>query len=231
MVKVFDNEVAVNLTDFLIDQEAFTFCDICLSLGNFNDLRAETKVCCQFTNRNLQSDYNPHFQCSMCFFLHNFGFDYIDTLWLLDYFQQYNDLDPNDISYKMIVEKLKSLNQNKACGPYKIHSFLLKNCAEAFANSLTLLIISSSVNSQLPVQFRSANITPLFKKGDKAVPSNYCPVSLISIPCKIIESIIRAKMKVYLCKNNQLAKEQQASLKINHVPLIYWKPLTSFHRT
>ncbi|XP_065660358.1 uncharacterized protein LOC136084141 [Hydra vulgaris] len=106
----------------------------------------------------------------------------------------------------MILDKLKNLNQSKACGPDNMHPFLLKHCAEAFAIPLTLII--GATNSQLPVQFKSANVTPLFKKGDKILPSSYRPVSLTSIPCKIMESIIRAKMEVYLYKNNLLAKEQ-----------------------
>ncbi|XP_065639515.1 uncharacterized protein LOC136072275 [Hydra vulgaris] len=108
----------------------------------------------------------------------------------------------------MILDKLKNLNQNKACGPDNMHPFLLKNCAEAFAIPLTLIFRASLTNSQLPVQFKSANVTPLFKKGDKTLPCNYRPVSLTSVPCKIMESIIRAKIEEYLYKNNLLAKEQ-----------------------
>ena len=123
------------------------------------------------------------------------------------------DIDPNDISYEMVLEKLKNLDQNKAYGVDKLHPFLLKNCAEAFAVPLTLIFRESLSSSQLPVQFRSANVTPLFKKGDKSVPSNYRPVSLTSIPCKIVESIVRAKMEDYLYKNDLLAKEQHGFVK------------------
>ncbi|XP_065651308.1 uncharacterized protein LOC136079499 [Hydra vulgaris] len=118
------------------------------------------------------------------------------------------DLEPNDISYEMILNKLKNLNQNKACGLDNMHPFLLKNCAEAFAIPLALIIRASLTNSQLPVQFKSAIVKPLFKKGDKTLPSNYRLVSLTSIPCKIMENLIRVKMEEYLYKNNLLAKAQ-----------------------
>ena len=118
------------------------------------------------------------------------------------------DLDPNEISYEMIVDKLKNLNQNKACGPDNMYRFLLKHCAEAFTIPLTLITIASLTKSQLPVQFKSANVTPLFKKGDKTLPSNYSRVSLTSIPWKIMKNIIRAKMEEYLHKNNLLDREQ-----------------------
>ncbi|XP_065665615.1 uncharacterized protein LOC136087036 [Hydra vulgaris] len=112
------------------------------------------------------------------------------TVELNENHSKFVDLDPNDISYKMVLDKLKNLNQNKACGPDNMHPFLLINCAEAFAIPLTLIIRASLTNSQLPVQFKSANVTPLFKKGDKTLPSNYRPVSLTSIPCKIMEKSI-----------------------------------------
>ena len=43
----------------------------------------------------------------------------------------------------------------------------------------------------VPTDWRLANITPLFKKGAKSDPSNYRPVSLTSVVCKLMESIIR----------------------------------------
>ncbi|XP_065674132.1 uncharacterized protein LOC136091076 [Hydra vulgaris] len=108
---------------------------------------------------------------------------------------KFSDLDLNDTSNEMILDKLKNLNQNKACGPDNMHPFLLKNYAEVFAISLTLIIRASLTNSQFPVQFKSVNVTPLFKKDDKTLPCNYRPVSLTSVPCKIMENIIRAKME------------------------------------
>ena len=109
------------------------------------------------------------------------------------------DLDPNNISYKMVLDKLRALDQNKACGADKMHPYLLKNCAEAFALPITLIFRASLETSQLPIQFRTANGPPLFKKGDKTVPNNYRPESLTSVPCKIMESIIRAEMEEYSC--------------------------------
>ena len=113
-------------------------------------------------------------------------------------FSKFVDLEPDDISYETVLTKLKALDQNKACGADKLHPKLLKNCAEAFAMPITIIFRASLYTSQLPIQFISANVTPLFKKGDKTVASNYRPVSLTSVPCKIMEVIIRAKIESYL---------------------------------
>jgi len=44
---------------------------------------------------------------------------------------------------------------------------------------------------QLPIDWKFSKIVALHKKGNKNEPSNYRPVSLTSIVCKIMESIIR----------------------------------------
>jgi len=46
-----------------------------------------------------------------------------------------------------------------------------------------------------------ANITPIFKKGSKTIPTNYRPVSLTSRVVKILESLIRFRIMRYLSEN------------------------------
>ena len=45
-------------------------------------------------------------------------------------------------------------------------------------------------------------ITHLYKKGEKCLASNYRPISLTSIICKIMESIIKDDLMPYVCNNN-----------------------------
>jgi len=42
----------------------------------------------------------------------------------------------------------------------------------------------------VPEDWRKANVTPVFKKGKKEDPGNYRPVSLTSIPGKVMEQLI-----------------------------------------
>ena len=50
-----------------------------------------------------------------------------------------------------------------------------------------------------------ANICPFDKKGDRALPSNYRPVSLICGPCKILEHIVCTNIKAYLDEHKLLS--------------------------
>ena len=43
----------------------------------------------------------------------------------------------------------------------------------------------------IPKSWKRAAIIPIYKSGDKTVPSNYRPISLTSVICKVLERIIR----------------------------------------
>ena len=46
----------------------------------------------------------------------------------------------------------------------------------------------------VPLEWKEANIIPLFKKGSRNKSVNYRPVSLTSVICKVLETIIRDHM-------------------------------------
>ena len=50
--------------------------------------------------------------------------------------------------------------------------------------------------------WRVGQITALFKKGDKKLASNYRPVSLTSIICKIMEKLIKKKIVDHFNRHN-----------------------------
>ncbi len=54
--------------------------------------------------------------------------------------------------------------------------------------------------------------TDLQKKGTKGDPGNYRPVSLTSVPCKILESIIKDKIMDHLLENNLISDSQHGSM-------------------
>jgi hypothetical protein len=61
---------------------------------------------------------------------------------------------------------------------------------------------------EVPEDWKLANVTPIFKKGKRSDPGNYRPVSLTSVCCQILESIIRDSMMDHLIKNNLLRDSQ-----------------------
>ena len=65
----------------------------------------------------------------------------------------------------------------------------------------------------LPSDFKRANITPIFKKGSRSTPGNYRPVSITSVSCKVLESIIRGEILEHLERNKLLSDYQHGFTK------------------
>jgi hypothetical protein len=99
------------------------------------------------------------------------------------------------------VEKLlKQLNPSKASGPDGIPNRILKECSKQLAPGLASIYQKSINTGSLPNDWLNANITCVFKKGDTHAAENYRPVSLTSIPCKLLEHIICKHMLKHLEK-------------------------------
>ena len=56
--------------------------------------------------------------------------------------------------------------------------------------------------------WKLANVTPIFKKGDKQLIKNYRPISLLPICGKILEKVIFNNLYSYLHTNNLITKNQ-----------------------
>ena len=112
------------------------------------------------------------------------------------------------IDEKGITKLLQHLNINKACGPDNISCRILKEAAEEIAPYLKFIFDRSLELQEVPHDWRTANITALYKKGDKSQPVNYRPVSLTSVPCKVMEHILFKHIMEHLEANNILADFQ-----------------------
>ena len=99
-------------------------------------------------------------------------------------------LDPLEFQTKGIVSLLRNINRKKASGPDGISCWVLKEAAEEIAPFLQFIFNQSLTTGQVPGDWKCANVTPVFKKGSKKEACNYRPVSLTSVPCKILEHII-----------------------------------------
>ena len=94
------------------------------------------------------------------------------------------------ISEKGVHALLQNLKENKATGPDEISAKFLKTFADELTPLYTFLFQASLDQGQVPMDWKSAYITPIYKKGDKTSAENYRPVSLTSISCKLLEHVI-----------------------------------------
>ena len=108
-----------------------------------------------------------------------------------------------------VIRKLKSLKVSSSSGPDGMSSKFLVDYAEYLSYPLTKIFNTSMATGQVPQGWREANVTPIYKnKGSKSSAENYRPISLTSIPCKIMEGIIRDRLVNYLAVHKLIKNTQ-----------------------
>ena len=105
-----------------------------------------------------------------------------------------------EITEEMVANKLEKLDVNKCPGLDDMHPKLLFELREELIEPLTKLFSYSIKNGVVPLEWKEAGVVPLFKKGKKSEPENYRPVSLTSLICKIMESILKDSILDHLNK-------------------------------
>uniref|UniRef100_A0A8C3IEJ8 Reverse transcriptase domain-containing protein n=1 Tax=Chrysemys picta bellii TaxID=8478 RepID=A0A8C3IEJ8_CHRPI len=117
------------------------------------------------------------------------------------------------ITVSEVETKLEHLNGTKSGGPDDLHLRILKELAREIAGPLAT-IFNESVNSGVvPLDWRIANVVPIFKKGKKSDSGNYRPVSLTSVVCKVLEKILKEKVVEDLEVNGNCDKLQHGFTK------------------
>ena len=120
----------------------------------------------------------------------------------------YPSLPRITVTQNGVTKLLKGINPFKATGPDEIPAFILKNTADSLSPYLTYLYQFSLDTGTVPDDWRKANVVPIYKKGEKHVASNYRPVSLTSIVCKLLEHIIHSTVMGHFEHHRILCDEQ-----------------------
>ncbi|KFV86055.1 RNA-directed DNA polymerase from mobile element jockey, partial [Struthio camelus australis] len=85
---------------------------------------------------------------------------------------------------------LGKLDIHKSMGPNRMHPRVLRELADVIARPLSIILERSWRSGEVPEDWKKANVTPVCKKGKKEEPGNYRPVSLTSIPGKMMEQLM-----------------------------------------
>ena len=101
-----------------------------------------------------------------------------------------------------------NLNNNKSVGPISIPIRILKYCVDIITEPLSQLINISFNQGTFPNILKTAKIVPIFKKGDPLLCSNYCPIFLFTIFCKVFEKCCYTRLYSFLNKPDLFYKKQ-----------------------
>ena len=120
-------------------------------------------------------------------------------------FESDNNFDI-DFSTDKIRDILRSIDCNKAQGPDNIHGIILKTCSNSLARPLSILFKLIFNTGILLIEWKRANVVPVFKKGEKLNVENYRPISLTCISAKVMERIMYDEL---FCRTHQLIDSRQ----------------------
>ena len=85
-----------------------------------------------------------------------------------------------DLTEETVYDELCKLRANKSPGVDEIYPVVSKNLANVISKRLSHIFSQSLLCNAVPHDWKLANVTPLFKKGQKNNASSYIPVILIS---------------------------------------------------
>ena len=109
----------------------------------------------------------------------------------------------------VVASKINSMKENKSPGVDGISPKILKETVEQISSPLAHVFNMSLHEGIVPLEWKEANIIPLFKKGSRNKSVNYRPVSLTSVICKLLETIIRDHMMDFLIIKRKLINPSQ----------------------
>lgn len=112
------------------------------------------------------------------------------------------------IDKDMVLKHLKKIRSNKAEGPDEVYARILREAEVELSLPLSIIFAASLSQSLIPLDWKRANVVPIFKKGDKSKVENYRPVSLTSLVCKLLESIIKDAVVNFLEAHNLIKATQ-----------------------
>ena len=104
---------------------------------------------------------------------------------------------------------IRSINPKKSNGPNEISGHMLRIADDALVTPPLKLIFTNILRtSTYPALWKKANVTPVYKKGDKQEIENHRPISLLPLFGKIFEKIVFNDIYAHLTTNQLITKNQ-----------------------
>ncbi|KAF2346319.1 Reverse transcriptase domain [Trinorchestia longiramus] len=122
--------------------------------------------------------------------------------------QQQQQQTGNPVRRREVEEQLSILNPYKSTEPDGLGPRILNETAEVISESLTNIFNRSLETGIVPDDWKRANVTPIFKKGNKQIPNNYRPISLTFVISKTIERLLKVRITMHLNDQNLINDNQ-----------------------
>ena len=111
-------------------------------------------------------------------------------------------------SEEEVYKLLCSLDTTKSNGDDDISAIMLKYTALSITEAVTKMFNISISLGKLPDEWKLSRITPIPKHGDRTNPSNYRPISLLSILSKLLEKHMAQLLTEHMAVNSPISPHQ-----------------------
>lgn len=117
--------------------------------------------------------------------------------------------DTVDFSWKLVRDKLiKAAKPMKATGPDNVSPRVLSLVGDSVIHSLLPVFNRSLSDSSFPSKWKLSRVNPIFKKGPPTDVNNYRPISLLSVPGKVLEDVVCDTLSNHLELHGLLSQRQ-----------------------
>ena len=101
----------------------------------------------------------------------------------------------NPASFEEVRNAIKRLKNNKAADSFGLTSEHIINCKNEIIPYLVDLVNTILRIGKIPDTLKEGLLTPVYKQGDTANPSNYRGISVTPILLKVVEHILYTRQK------------------------------------
>ena len=120
-----------------------------------------------------------------------------------------------NVNINQVQKIINSIATNKSPGIDKIPIRVIKDCLPAILPSITSIINATFLSAQFPNVWKIAEVTPILKDGDRDIPNNYRPISLLPVLSKVCEKVTHDQLTSFLIANQRLSPKQCGNKKWN----------------
>ena len=106
------------------------------------------------------------------------------------------------VNQKMVPKKIRDMKANISPGVDGIPPKLLLEIVEQISTPFATVFNLSLEEGVVSLEWKEANIVPLFRKGSRNKSENYRPVSLTLVICKLLERLIKDHLVDFLVTNH-----------------------------
>ncbi|CAM4665435.1 unnamed protein product [Lepidochelys kempii] len=121
--------------------------------------------------------------------------------------------DQPSVEKEVVWDYLEKLEEHKSMGPDVLHPRVLKELADVISEIMASGSANSWRSGEVPDNWKKANVVPIFKKGKEEDPGHYRPVSLTSVPGKIMEQVLKESILKHLEERKVITNSQHGFTK------------------